>query len=169
MSDKMIVKVEGTKLTLEQQFDAPQQLVFRAYTEAEHLKQWWGPRGWELPLCTVDLRPGGVWHYCMKCMDQNQGDFYLQESWGKGVYHEVEAGERIVYTDYFSDAEGNEAEGMPSSRITVTFTDQGGQTLLSCSVEYSTEEELQQVIDMGMIYGITETWERLTEHLASLQ
>ncbi|GAA0134512.1 hypothetical protein YSY43_13520 [Paenibacillus sp. YSY-4.3] len=47
--------------------DAPRDLVFQMFKEAEHLKRWWGPKGWE--ICNVDFRPGGVRHYCMKCVD----------------------------------------------------------------------------------------------------
>jgi uncharacterized protein YndB with AHSA1/START domain len=98
MSDnKMVSRVENDKvLVLEPTFDAPRELVFKMFKEPEHLKRWWGPRGWELPVCKVDFRPGGVWHYCMKCVDQNQGEFYGMESWGKQVYKEIAEPEKIV-------------------------------------------------------------------------
>jgi uncharacterized protein YndB with AHSA1/START domain len=70
-------RVENDRvLVLESIFDAPRELVFKMFKDPEHLKCWWGPKGLELPACNVDFRPGGVWHYCMKCVDQNQGDFY---------------------------------------------------------------------------------------------
>ncbi|MCH5584187.1 SRPBCC domain-containing protein [Shimazuella sp. AN120528] len=168
MSNKMVSKVEGNVLTLERVFDAPRELVFEAYSEAEHLKQWWGPRGWTLTVCNIDFRPGGIWHYCMKCEDKNQGDFYGMESWGKAVYEDIIAAEKIVYTDYFSDAEGNEAEGMPSSNITLLFIEQDGKTKLVTKAKYETPEALQSVIDMGMEQGISETMDRLEEHLQTL-
>ncbi|RTR34083.1 SRPBCC domain-containing protein [Robertmurraya yapensis] len=167
MSTKMISKVEGNVLILEREFDAPKELVFKAFSEPEHLKQWWGPRGWTVPVCNVDFRPGGVWHYCMKCVDENQGDFFGMESWGKGVYEEIIQDEKIVYRDYFSDAEGNEAEGMPSTRVTLLFEEQDGKTKLINRAEYDSSEALKTVLDMGMEQGITETWDRLEEHLAS--
>ncbi|WP_449621085.1 SRPBCC domain-containing protein [Robertmurraya sp. Marseille-Q9965] len=167
MSTKMISKVEGNVLVLEREFDAPKELVFKAFSEPEHLKQWWGPSGWTVPVCNVDFRPGGVWHYCMKCVDQNQGDFFGMESWGKGVYEEIIRNEKIVYRDYFSDAEGNEAEGMPSTRVTLLFEEQDGKTKLINRAEYDSSEALKTVLDMGMEQGITETWDRLEEHLAS--
>lgn len=163
----MISKVEGNVLILEREFDAPKELVFKAFSEPEHLKQWWGPSGWTVPVCNVDFRPGGVWHYCMKCVDQNQGDFFGMESWGKGVYEEIIRNEKIVYRDYFSDAEGNEAEGMPSTRVTLLFEEQDGKTKLINRAEYDSSEALKTVLDMGMEQGITETWDRLEEHLAS--
>ncbi len=106
-NNAMLSRVEDERvLVLERVFDALRELVFKMFKEPEHLKHWWGPRGWELPVCSVDFRPGGVWHYCMKCVDRNQGQFYGMESWGKGIYKEISEPERISYTDYFSDAEG---------------------------------------------------------------
>jgi uncharacterized protein YndB with AHSA1/START domain len=169
MSNKMSVKVEGQEIILERVFDAPRELVFKAFSEAEHLKHWWGPRGWTLTVCNVDFRPGGIWHYCMKCIDENQGDFYGFESWGKAVYKEIEEAEKIVYVDYFSDAEGNEAEGMPSTLVTMTFVEQEGRTKLISRGEYASAEALKTVMEMGMEQGITETWDRLEEHLQSIQ
>ncbi|PYI53825.1 SRPBCC domain-containing protein [Paenibacillus flagellatus] len=169
MTSKMTTKVEGNELTLERVFDAPRELVFKAFSEAEHLKRWWGPRGWTLTVCTVDFRPGGVWHYCMKCMDENQGSFYGMESWGKAVYKEIVEAERIAYVDYFSDAEGNEAAGMPSSDIVLLFEEYEGKTKLVNRATYASPEALKAVLDMGMEQGITETWDRLDEHLASVR
>lgn len=169
MSDKMTFKTEGQELMMERVFDAPRELVFKAFSEAEHLKHWWGPRGWTLTVCNIDFRPGGIWHYCMKCMDENQGDFYGFESWGKAIYKEIVEAEKIVYVDYFSDAEGNEAEGMPSSQIEMTFVEVEGKTKLVSRVQYASAEALKTVLEMGMEQGITETWDRLAEHLQAEQ
>lgn len=169
MSNQMVMKVEGQELILERVFNAPRELVFRAFTEAEHLKNWWGPRGWTVTVCTVDFRPGGIWHYCMKCMDKNQGDFYGYESWGKAVYREIVETEKIVYVDYFSDAEGNETEGMPSTLVTMTFEEYEGKTKLVNRAQYASSEALKTVMEMGMEQGIRETWDRLAEHLQSIQ
>ncbi|MET3293084.1 SRPBCC domain-containing protein [Brevibacillus fluminis] len=169
MASKMITKVDGQELILERVFSAPRELVFKAFSEAEHLKNWWGPRGWTLTVCNIDFRPGGVWHYCMKCIDKNQGDFYGFESWGKGVYQEIVDNEKIVYVDYFSDAEGNEAEGMPSAHNTLIFEEHEGKTKLINRARYASPEALKAVIDMGMEQGITETWDRLEELVVSLR
>jgi uncharacterized protein YndB with AHSA1/START domain len=169
MSNAMTLTTEGQELILERVFNAPRELVFRAFSEAEHLKQWWGPRGWTLPVCKVDFRPGGVWHYCMKCEDERQGDFYGMESWGKAVYEEIVSPEKIVYVDFFSDAEGNEVQNFPSARITMTFEEQDGKTKLVSRARYASVEALQQVMAMGMEQGIKETWDRLAEHLQAVQ
>ncbi|MCG7408278.1 SRPBCC domain-containing protein [Paenibacillus sp. ACRRX] len=167
MSNPMITRVEGSELVLERVFHAPRELVFKVFSEAEHLKQWWGPRGWNVTVCHVDFREGGVWHYCMKCEDKNQGDFYGFESWGKAVYQDIVAPEKIVYVDYFSDADGNVTEGMPSSQVTMTFIEEEGGTKLISRSRYESAEALDNVMKMGMEQGITETWDRLDEYVQS--
>jgi uncharacterized protein YndB with AHSA1/START domain len=158
--------VENDKtLVLERTFDAPRDLVFTMFKDPAHLARWWGPRGWEVPVCTVDFRPGGVWHYCMKCTDRAQGDFFGMESWGKAVYKEIVEPERLVYTDYFSDADGTENPDMPATEVTMEFIDLGGRTKIVSRSTYVSPEALRTVMDMGMLRGITETWDRLEEHL----
>ncbi|MFC0211030.1 SRPBCC domain-containing protein [Paenibacillus chartarius] len=171
MTSQMLSRVEDEKvLVLERVFDAPRELVYRMFSEAEHLRHWWGPRGWEVTHCVVDFRPGGAWHYCFKCMDRNQGDFYGMESWGKGLYHDIESPERIVYDDYFSDAEGNLNTEMPATACTLLFEEEeDGKTRLINRAEYATADNLKMVMDMGMLQGITETWDRLEERLAELR
>lgn len=160
-------KVAGTEFMMERIFLAPRELVFKAFSTSEHLSQWFAPRGWTVPVSNLDFRVGGSWHFCMKCVDKNQGDFYGFESWGKAVYHEIVAPEKIVYTDYFSDADGNVAEGMPAGTVTFTFEEYEGKTKLVSKIEYPTAEELNKVIEMGMEQGATETWDRLAELLPS--
>ncbi|WP_407268489.1 SRPBCC domain-containing protein [Radiobacillus sp. PE A8.2] len=166
---KMISKVEGNVLVLEREFDAPKDLVFSAFSQSEHLEQWWGPRGWNLTVCNIDFRVDGIWHYCMKCVDEKQGDFFGFESWGKGVYKEIIQDEKIALIDYFSDSAGNEANGMPSTFVTLSFEENDGKTKLINRAEYTSQEALQTVLDMGMEQGTNETWDRLEEHLASIK
>ncbi|UQN09823.1 SRPBCC domain-containing protein [Deinococcus sp. QL22] len=162
----MTSRVEaGTDLILERVFRAPRPLVFAAFSTPEQLSQWWGPRGWELPVCTVDFRPGGRWHYCMKCVDETQGEFYGMESWGLGIYQDIEAPARIVYTDYFSDAEGQINAELPPTLSTLTFEEVEGGTKVTNRGSYATAAALQTVMDMGMLHGITQTWDRLAEYL----
>lgn len=142
-NNTMVSRVENDRvLVLERVFDAPQELVFKMFKEPEHLKHWWGPKGWELPVCNVDFQPGGVWHYCMKCVDQSQGEFYGMESWGKSVYKEIVEPKMIIHTDYFSDAEGTINEDMPSTEITTKLIDLGGKTKLISRSEYVSAERL---------------------------
>lgn len=110
--------------------------------------------------CTLDFRVGGVWHYCLR--GPKEGD----ESWGRAVFHEIVEPERIVYTDAFSDAAGKVNEQMPQTRSTVEFAGIDGKTRLTVRATYPSPADLEQVLNMGMVDGITETMDRLDEHLA---
>ena len=156
------------EIVAERVFDAPRELVFRAWTEAEHLRQWWGPTGWLVPHITVDLRPGGKWHYCMQG-PEDAGEWAGVQSWGLGTYQEIVPNERIVYVDAFSDAEGNVNEQMPLSYITVEFHDHNGQTRVVSRTRYDTEEQLQAIVKMGAVEGFTQTMDRLEGYLKQLQ
>lgn len=132
----MITRANDTatdrELVLTRVFDAPRELVFQAWTDPERLAGWWAPAGFTTPFCTVDLRVGGRFHYCMRSPDG-------QEYWGVGIYREIVPPERIVYIDSFSDAEGNPVPpshyGMSDNHpaealVTVTFEEHEGGTRL---------------------------------------
>lgn len=156
------VETSERELVLTRTFRAPRQLVFLAYSSCEHMSNWWGPRSWPMVECTMDFRVGGVWHYCLR--GPNEGD----ESWGRAVYDEIVEPERIAYTDAFSDAEGNINEAMPQTRSSVELADADGGTRLTLRAKYPTAADLQRVLGMGMEAGITETLDRLDEHLADM-
>ena len=167
--DAMVSRVENdTILVLERVFDAPRERVFRMFEEPEHLVRWWGPRGWELPVCEVEFRPGGEWRYCMKCVDEKQGRFYGMVSCGKAVYQDIDAPESLAYTDYFCDTDGNVDASLPSTVVAMTFIDLGDRTKLVSRSAYASADALTTVLDMGMLQGITETWDRLEERLAEV-
>lgn len=154
------VVTEGRELVLTRTFDAPRELVFAAYSSCEHLRNWWGPRSWPMAECSMDFRVGGVWHYCLR--GPNEGD----ESWGRAVFTEIVEPERIAYTDAFSDADGAVNEEMPITEGSVDLEDVAGRTRLTMRAVYPSADELKAVLDMGMEAGITETLDRLDEHLA---
>lgn len=156
-----------SELVITRVLDAPRALVFKAWTEPEHLKHWWGPAGWTLTVCEVDLRPGGVWFYGMR----GSGG---EESWGRAVYREIVVPERIVYIDSFSDAHGNPvapadiglSAGWPTEMlVTVTFAEQDGKTTLTCRVTAGTapaaEREMVQ-------QGWSETLDQLASYVTSV-
>jgi uncharacterized protein YndB with AHSA1/START domain len=145
-------------LTMSRVFDAPRDVVFRAFSTSEALAQWWGPDGWTLPVSNLDFRPGGTWHYCMRGPNN-------EESWGLSKYSEIVDGERIVYTDAFSNAEGEVAQNMPQMQITVEFADEDGKTRVTSRTELASSEELKKLLDMGVVEGATQTWDRLASYL----
>lgn len=121
------------ELVIMRVFDAPRELVWKAWTEPEHMMRWWGPKGFTSPACKIDLRVGGVY---LNCMRSPEG----QDYWSTGVYREIVPPERIVCTDSFADQEGNVVPashyGMSADfplemLVTVTFEEQGGKTKLT--------------------------------------
>ncbi|MCF6136503.1 SRPBCC domain-containing protein [Alkalihalobacillus berkeleyi] len=162
-------QVEGRDLIMERIFDAPRELVFKAYSEADHLARWWGPQGWETTIQRFDFTPGGEWRYCMKCVDKNQEDFFGHESCGLAVYQEITSPEKIVYTDSFTDQEGNKLDGMPEMLISMEFVDHEGKTKLVTRTQFATEEVLKQIMDMGVVEGTSSQFEKLDAHLKQIQ
>jgi len=157
------VETEGREIIFTRTFHAPRELVFETYTTCEHLMNWWGPRTWPLGYCEMDFRPGGQWHYCMK--GPNEGD----ESWGIAKYKEIAKPEKIIYNDYFSDKDGNINTDMPAFDTMVTFKADGKNTIVKVASKVGSKEEVEKLVEMGMIEGFTETWDRLEEHLNALQ
>ena len=151
---------EPPELVMTRVFDAPPELVWKASTEPAHVVRWWGPKGWTLPVCEIDLRPGGVWRYCMR----GPGG---EESCGRAVYREIVEPERLVYTDSFADAEGNSVEGMPEMLITATFEEHEGGTKLTNRTRFASVAELEAILAMGAVQGMTETWDRLEGELTN--
>lgn len=111
-------------------FNAPLELVWRAWTDPKHVMRWWGPVPFTSPAATIDFRVGGRFLFCMR---SPEGEDY----WTLGVYREIVPHERIVYSDYFSDAQGNIVPaahyGLPGdwpeeTRVTLTFEEHNGKT-----------------------------------------
>lgn len=109
------------ELIITRVFDAPRRLVFKAWTEPEHLARWWGPKGFALVSCQAEVRPGGAWHRTMR---SPEGSLIRKH----GVYRDVVAPDRLVFTYVSDDPVGNPG---PETLVTVTFADDGGKTRLT--------------------------------------
>jgi len=114
-------------------FDAPRELVFRAWTDPEQLVRWFAPQGCTFSFAKVDVRPGGSYHSCIRTPDGH-------DCWCKGAYREIVEPERIVYTMAIADEQGNsvgptdvgmDPEWPRETILTVTFEDLGGKTRLT--------------------------------------
>jgi uncharacterized protein YndB with AHSA1/START domain len=132
-------------------FDAPRALVFDAYTNPEHLPHWFGPRGWTLPVCEIDLRPGGSWRFVMRGPDGTEMGM-------SGVYQEIAPPERLVSTESFDDYPGETLN-------TLTLTEEDGKTTYTVTVLYPSKEVRDAVLASGMQEGAAESFDRLAEHL----
>ncbi len=132
-------------------FDAPRKLVWQAWTEPEHVMRWWGPKDFTSPVCKIDLRIGGQYHFCMR--DQNGQDY-----WSKGVYLEIIPMTKIMATDSFSDAEGNTIPasqyGLPEDwpnelLVTMTFEDLDGKTKLTIRHQGIPDGQMKEMTSAG--------------------
>jgi uncharacterized protein YndB with AHSA1/START domain len=147
---------DGGELLMTRVYEAPRELVFRAWTEAGHFARWFGPRGTTLPFCKVDARPGGTLHFLHR---HANGD----DVWVGGVFHDVVAPERIAFGTWFSDAAGGRVERPgfpPEMTITVTLAEHAEGTLV-------TIRQSGLLADQGEVQGWRESLDRLSEHLAA--
>jgi len=136
-------------------FDAPRQLVFKAWTDPKHVAQWWGPTGFTNPRCELDVRPGGAIRIDMRGPD---GTVYPMS----GVYQEIVEPERLVFTSIALDDAGNP---LFENLNTVTFTEHAGKTtitLQTCVIK-STDKALQYL--KGMEIGWSMSLDRLEAHI----
>ncbi len=143
-------------------FAAPRDLLWKMWTQAEHLTHWWGPTGWTLPVCEVDFRPGGTWFYCMEGPDG-------MRSCGKSYYSDIDKPNSFVMRDTFVDEDGNELEGFPVATATVEFIEEGGKTTVMSTSRYATKADRDKVIEMGVEAGIGQTLDRLEAYLPTVQ
>jgi uncharacterized protein YndB with AHSA1/START domain len=134
-------------------FDAPRELVFDAYTKPEHVPHWFGPHGTEVPVCEIDLRPGGEWRFVLRSPDGSEMGM-------RGVYREVARPERLVSTESFDDYPGE-------SLNTIELTEEDGRTVFTCTVLYDSKETRDAVIASGMQGGAAETFDRLADYVES--
>ena len=129
---------------IERTFDAPRELVWKAWTDPARVREWWGPEHYDCPDAKIDLRVGGSYRFAMRGPDG-------ATHWSGGVYREIVPVERIVCTDSFMDADGNHISasqiGIPGDfpdelLVTLTFEDLGGKTKLTVRQEGMPNEML---------------------------
>ena len=137
-------------------FDAPRELVFRAWTDRKHLARWWGPKGWTNPVCEADVRPGGAWRIVMRAPDG--GEYPCG-----GVYREIVEPERLVFTNIATDGEG---KPLLDGLTIVTFAEHGGKTKLTLQTRATGLVSYAGQMLKGMEAGWTQSLERLAEELA---
>ena len=161
---------QGRVFVITRLLNAQRELVYRVWTEIDHLKEWFGPKGFTMDSCTLDVRPGGRFHYCMRAPGG-------QEMWGRFVYCEVVPLERIAFVVSFSDAAGGVTRNLMSAQwpleilSTVTFAEQEDKTLLTMrAVPVGATDEERKVFEAGfesMQMGWKGTLAQLEVHLAN--
>jgi len=148
------VEVKGPELIVNRIFNAPRELVWKAWTEPEHVVNWWGPKGFSIRTSEIDIRPGGIWRFIMKGPD---GVEYPN----KISFREIVKPERLVYTS------SDDIEDDPGQFQTiVNFVEQDNKTILTMRLIFPSEEIREKVVkEYGAIEGANQTLDRLEEQL----
>jgi len=152
----LIAEPGSHEIIMTRVFNAPRELVFKVMTDPKHIPQWWGPRIYTTIVDKMDVKPGGVWRYIQKGKDGNEFAFH-------GVYHSVEAPERVVDTFEF--------EGMPGHVLMETMTledEAGGKTKVTVSSVFQSVADRDGMLQSGMADGSNESYDQLDEILATL-
>ena len=143
------------EITVTRIFDAPRRLVWEAYTNPAHVPKWMlGPEGWTMPVCEIDLRPGGAWHFVWRNSDG--AEMAMQ-----GVYQEVVPPERLVCTESWGG-------DWPETLNTLVLSEENGKTTITQRVRYPSKEARDAAIKTGMQEGMSASYERLAEYLQTM-
>ena len=136
-------------VVLSRMFNAPRTLVFDAWTKPELLTRWYGARGWNLVGCEVDLRVGGAWRFVSS---GPSGDTMVQS----GVYQEILAPDRLVYTERFDD------QSYPGETlVTHVFVERSEKTTVTSTLRYPSRDARDIVLRYPMARGVGEAFDRL--------
>lgn len=137
-------------------FDAPRQLVWDVHTRPEHVSQWMlGPDGWSMPVCEMDLRPGGRWRWVWQ---KNGGGETMEMT---GEFREVSPPERLVNTEAWGG-------DYPETLNTTVFTEEDGRTRVTCTVLYPSKDARDRAMKTGMEDGWAHSYTRLDEYLPKI-
>ena len=145
------------EIVLTRLFDAPRQLVFEAMTKPEHVRRWWGilDEHHSVTVCEIDLRPGGTWRFAGR---GPRGDYGFH-----GVYREIAAPERVVFTEIFDPFPDVE------SVVTSMLTEEAGKTRLTATCLYPDQQVRDMVLGTGMTRGAGISYDRLEDLVSALQ
>ena len=136
-------------------FDAPRRLVWEAWTSPEHLPHWMlGPPGWTMPICEMDLRPGGASRFVWRKSDGEEMEI-------RGVNQEVAPPERLVATSSWGG-------DWPETLNTMVLTEVDGKTTMTHTILYPSKEARDAALQTGMKEGMSASNDRLAEHLRSM-
>lgn len=160
---KRFIPEKINELVITRIFDAPCELVWKAWTEPESMKRWWGPKNFTAPVIKIDLRIGGKYLYCMRSQEG-------QDFWSTGMYREIVELERIVCTDSFADEKGNKVSpshyGMSGDLpeeflVMVTFEEHEGKTKMTLKHVGMPAGEMSDMAKAGW----NESFDKLAESL----
>lgn len=132
--------------------EAPRRLVFEAYTNPEHVPHWMlGPEGWSMPICEIDLRPGGAWRFVWRHANGNEMEM-------RGEYREIVPPERLVSTESWGG-------DWPETLNTLLLSEDDGKTTITTCVLYASQEARDAALKTGMREGMALSFDRLEDYL----
>lgn len=153
---KVVAEPGKHDIVMTREFDAPRELVFKAFTDPTLIPKWWGPKDYTTTVDKMDVRMGGIWRYVQHDAQGNDNGF-------RGVYHEIVPPERLVFTF--------EWEGLPGHILleTVTFAERDGKTIVTDSSVFQSVEDRDGMVQAGMEHGAAESWDRFETLLPQMQ
>ena len=158
-----IVDKENLSVRIERSYDAPLDLVWSAWTEAELLDQWWGPKPYSAKTKVMDFREGGRWQYAMVSPEGQKVAWDLKE------FKKIDPKNSFVHLSRFCDEDGNVAPGTQGSTWTNSFKESNGVTMVTNDIQVPSIEHLEKQLKMGFKEGYTVGLDQLAELLARLQ
>jgi uncharacterized protein YndB with AHSA1/START domain len=133
----------------------PKRRVFEAWTDPKQLPKWLlGPPGWTMPVCEIDLRPGGAWHFVWRKSDG-------AEMGMRGVYREVTPSQRLISTESWG-------EPWPETINTLQLFEKDRKTTITQSILYESKDARDAALKTGMKHGVAASFDRLAEHLRTM-
>lgn len=163
------VDIRGAEITFTRVYDAPRELVFRAWTDPVHLAQWWGPKDFTNPVCKLDLRAGGEYRITMRGPDGTDypmgGRFLEVEPPAKLVMSASTEGHPDEFKQQLADSRGNADSSELQLVFTILFEDLGGKTRLTVINTFRSTTDLEAASKLGHNEGWTESLERLQQEL----
>jgi len=150
------------QILITREFDAPKELVFKAWTTPELVRRWWHANRGEMTVCEIDLRPGGTWRYVMVAGDGMEVGFH-------GVYREVVPNERLVSTEIYEGLPEGISEDDAATLNTATFEGQDGRTLVTLLVQCANQLSRDAIIESGMENGLQDALDLLEQAAQSIR
>jgi uncharacterized glyoxalase superfamily protein PhnB/uncharacterized protein YndB with AHSA1/START domain len=150
------------KLTVVRAFDAPLEMVWRAWTESEILDQWWAPKPFRAETKKMDFRPGGYWLYCLAGPAPEN-----IRAWCKIEYTSIVPRKTITSTDAFCDEQGNINPDMPSMYWKKEFSESNNETTVRVEITFTNQADLETIIKMGFQEGFTAGLGNLDHYLST--
>jgi uncharacterized protein YndB with AHSA1/START domain len=147
------------KLKVVREFDAPLELVWKAWTDSELLDQWWAPKPWKANTQTMDFREGGRWLYYMEGPDG-------ERHYCRADYQSVIPNKRFIGDDSFCDEHGNKTSELPQMHWRSEFSRSGSGTKVEVEITFSSEADMEKIIEMGFKEGFAAAHNNLDELLA---